>query len=193
MAEIDLKPERSITFSCGLSFELHQGDITRMRSDAIVNAANENLKHGGGVAGVIARKGGPLIQRESDAWVAKYGAIDSRHPAYTSSGDLPFKYVIHAVGPIWGEGDEDRKLREAILSALSLAERLKVSSVSFPAISTGIFGFPRRRAADIFMRSIRQFSADFTGESLKNILLVLFDSNSLQDFLSAFDAFTWEK
>ena len=90
--------------------QLVQGDITEEDVDAIVNAANEHLQHGGGVAGTISKKGGRIIQKESDDWVQKHGPVSHSHPAWTSGGLLPAKYVIHAVGPVWGDGDEDNKL-----------------------------------------------------------------------------------
>ena len=94
--------------------ELAQGDLTEEPLDAIVNAANAHLQHGGGVAGAIVRKGGYQIQEESNAWVRKYGPVSHAKPAYTSAGKLPCHYIIHAVGPVWGEGDEDAKLAAAV-------------------------------------------------------------------------------
>ncbi|MFL7867583.1 MAG: macro domain-containing protein, partial [Anaerolineales bacterium] len=138
---------RQKTFPSGIQFQTVQGDITTEAVDAIVNAANRHLQHGGGVAGLIVRRGGAVIQQESDAWVQKYGPINPAAPAYTFSGNLPCKYVIHAVGPIWGEGDEDAKLSTAVSASLQLAGKLNLVSISMPAISTGIFGFPMERAA----------------------------------------------
>ena len=88
------------TFSGGQQLHLVQGDITQEEVGAIVNAANLHLQHGGGVAGIISRRGGPQIQQESDAWVREHGPVSHAKPAYTSGGDLPCRYVIHAVGPI---------------------------------------------------------------------------------------------
>ena len=92
-------------FTAGLFLQIVQGDITVEEVDAIVNAANEQLAHGGGVAWAISKKGGPKIQEESDAWIRKHGPVSHAHPAWTSGGHLPAKYVIHAVGPVWGDGD----------------------------------------------------------------------------------------
>ncbi len=116
-----------------------QGDITEENVDAIVNAANSHLKHGGGVAGAIVRKGGEIIQKESDA----IGYCPVGDAVVTSAGNLKAKYVIHAVGPRWGEGYEEMKLRSAVYSALERATERKLKSISIPAISTGIFGYPK--------------------------------------------------
>ena len=99
--------ERSLP--TGPKLQIVQGDVTVEEVDAIVNAANEHLQHGGGVAWAISKRGGPTIQRESDEWVRTKGTVNHAHPAWTSGGLLPAKYVIHAVGPVWGEGDEDAK------------------------------------------------------------------------------------
>src|SRR5512139_4331821 len=109
----------------GQTLQIVQGDITMEAVDAIVNAANEHLQHGGGVAWAISKKGGPVIQKESNDWVRQHGPIPHSHPAWTSGGLLPAKYVIHAVGPVWGDtqsagagGDEDKKLAEAVTGSL---------------------------------------------------------------------------
>jgi len=133
----------------GQIFQLVQGDITAETTDAIVNAANRALRHGAGVAGAILRRGGEVIQQESDAWVREHGPVSHAEPAWTSGGALPCRYVIHAVGPVWGDaqkpgagGDEDAKLAAAVTGSLSVAESLGLKSISLPAISTGVFGFP---------------------------------------------------
>src|SRR5512133_3698536 len=102
----------------GAVLEIVQGDITSEEVDAIVNAANEHLQHGGGVAWTISKKGGPSIQKESDAWIRHHGTVPHARPAWTSGGLLPAKYVIHAVGPVWGDGDEDNKLASAVTGSL---------------------------------------------------------------------------
>jgi len=181
-----------VTFSTGISMAIIQGDITHMNSDAIVNAANRHLRHGGGVAGAISRRGGPAIQQESDAWIRQHGPIDAAHTATTSGGKLPCKHIIHTVGPVWGEGNEDDLLSTAITSALNTAEGLGVSSVSLPAISTGIFGFPVQRAADVFMQTLNDFCAYKQHEHLTRILIVLFDQETFNIFTEAFERFTWE-
>ncbi|MDZ7296341.1 MAG: macro domain-containing protein, partial [candidate division KSB1 bacterium] len=124
------------------TIELVQGDITEMDTDAIVNAANERLAHGGGVAGAIVRKGGPVIQEESNAWVRAHGRVPTGGAAITSGGSLKARFVIHAVGPVMGSGNEGEKIRQATLASLRLAEEHNLASIAFPAISTGIFGCP---------------------------------------------------
>jgi len=165
---------------------LVQGDLTEARLDAIVNAANGQLQHGGGLAGANARRGGPSIQHESDAWVRQNGLARYDRPAVTGAGRLPCRYVIHAVGPVWGEGDEDRKLGIAVSTSLETAASLELTSVGLPAISTGIFGFPKARAAPIIFEAIAEFFAAHPA-SLKRVELVLLDQPSLQIFQEAFE------
>lgn len=161
---------------------LIQGDITEERVDAIVNAANAQLQHGGGVAGAIIRKGGFQIQHESTAWVEEHGPVRHENPAYTSAGDLNCKYVIHAVGPIWGDGDEDRKLQAAVLGCLKLADQLSLTSISLPAISTGIFGFPIKRAANLNFDVILDYFNKTEDSNLLMVRLVLYDQKSIDTF-----------
>ena len=137
----------------GKIIKVIKGDITLEGTEAIVNAANSHLKHGGGVAGAIVRRGGQIIQEESD----KIGYVPVGSAAITTAGNLKAKYVIHAVGPVWGEGDEDEKLKNAVLSALKIAEEKGIKSVSLPAISSGIFGFPKERAAKIIFKTAVDF------------------------------------
>ena len=168
----------------GQAIQIEQGDITAETTDAIVNAANEYLQHGAGVAGAIARKGGLAIQKESEAWVRKNGTVSHSQPAWTSGGNLAAKYVIHAVGPVWGDGNEDAKLAEAINGSLEVAETLKCSSISFPAISTGIFGFPKERAAGVIFSAIENhFSLRSSG--IRLVKLVLFDESTIHAFMGA--------
>ncbi len=177
----------------GQTIQIVQGDITTENVDAIVNAANERLQHGGGVAWAISKKGGPAIQRESDDWIRKHGPVPHAHPAWTSGGLLPAKYVIHAVGPVWGSpreagtgGDEDAKLEDAVTGSLHVADELKCSSIAIPAISTGIFGFPKDRAAGIIFSAIgKYFERD--PSNLKIVKLVLFDQSTVDVFLK-----TWQ-
>jgi O-acetyl-ADP-ribose deacetylase (regulator of RNase III) len=168
----------------GQALQIVQGDITVEEVDAIVNAANEYLQHGGGVAGTISKNGGPAIQKESEAWVREHGRVSHAAPAWTSGGRLPAKYVIHAVGPVWGDGDEDHKLAAAVTGSLRLADELKCASVAMPAISTGIFGFPKERAADIILSAIEKYFDDHASE-VKTVRLVLFDQPTVDVFLKA--------
>lgn len=172
----------------GRELALVQGDITEETTEAIVNAANEHLQHGAGVAGAIARRGGPTIQEESDRWVREHGPVSHAHPAWTSGGNLAAKYVIHAVGPIWGDGDEDRKLAAAITGSLEVADKLKVTSLAMPAISTGIFGFPKERAASIILNAIFRYFARTPQSNIQQVRIVLFDSETVQAFLKLWEA-----
>lgn len=163
--------------------QIVQGDITTEEVDAIVNAANEYLQHGGGVARTISKKGGSAIQKESDAWVRQHGRVSHAHPAWTSGGRLPAKYVIHAVGPIWGGGDEDSKLESAVRGSLRIADELQCSSIALPAISTGIYGFPKERAADIIFSAVEKYFAENSSSGLKTVKLALYDQPTVDVFL----------
>ncbi len=178
---------RSLDLPNGTRLTVVQGDITAQTVDAIVNAANAHLKHGGGVAAAIARKGGPAIQRESDAWVRQHGPVPHHQPAYTSAGNLPARYVIHAVGPVWGSGDEDAKLRAAVQGSLARADELGLASIALPAISTGIFGFPKARAARVMYAAIRDYFTTHPDSGLQEVRLVLYDRPTLDAFLRVWD------
>lgn len=175
----------SQTLSPSLCLEIVQGDIADESVDAIVNAANSRLQHGSGVAGAISRRGGPAIQAESDAWVRKHGPVSHAQPAWTGAGRLACCYVIHAVGPIWGEDDEDRKLADAVRGSLDAAEALKLESIALPALSTGIFGFPKDRAARIILQTVCEWAAQRPAGSLKLVRLTIIDPPTLQVFLEA--------
>ena len=168
----------------GQTLQLVQGDITSESIDAIVNAANTYLQHGAGVAGAILRQGGPAIQHESDAWVQTRGPVNHAEPAWTSGGNLPCRYVIHAVGPVWGDGEEDAKLTAAVAGSLKIADELKLESIAMPAISTGIFGFPKERAAKVIFTAIRNYFA-YHLSSLKLVKLVLYDESTVNIFKKA--------
>jgi O-acetyl-ADP-ribose deacetylase (regulator of RNase III) len=170
-------------FPTGPKLQIVQGDITTEEVDAIVNAANEHLQHGGGVAWAISKRGGPNIQQESDEWVRTKGTVSHAHPAWTSGGLLPAKYVIHAVGPVWGEGDEDAKLSAAVTGSLRVADELELHSIAFPAISTGIFGFPKERAAKIILGAIETYFKENASSGIKVVRLVLFDQSTADAFL----------
>lgn len=167
----------------GQTTQIVQGDITAETTDAIVNAANEHLQHGAGVAGTIVRRGGAIIQQESDAWIREHGPVSHSRPAWTSGGLLPAKYVIHAVGPVWGDGDEDAKLAAAVHGSLEVADELKLSSISLPAISTGIFSFPKERAAGVIFSAIEKYFSHHDS-GIKVVRLVLFDDSTTRAFMS---------
>lgn len=156
--------------------ELITGDITELETDAIVNAANSRLQHGGGVAGAIVRKGGRAIQEESD----RIGYCPVGQAAITGAGSLKARRVIHAVGPRMGEGDEDDKLSSATLASLQLADVNHLQSIAFPAISTGIFGYPVNRCARIMLTTTIAYLTGNTG--LKRVVFCLFGNDNLAIF-----------
>lgn len=173
----------SYPLSSEVSLEICQGDLTLEKVDAIVNAANAYLMHGGGIAGAIIRRGGEIIQEESDAWVKKFGLVTHERPAYTKAGSLPCRYVIHAVGPIWGEGEEDPKLLAAVRGTLRCGSELGICSVALPAISTGIFRFPKERAAGLIFTAIEDFFNNHPDSPIHNVRLVLLDDETRDVFL----------
>jgi len=156
--------------------ELLEGDITEMATDAIVNAANAQLQLGGGVAGAIRRKGGPAIQAECN----RIGGTFVGGAVVTTGGNLTAKHVIHAVGPRMGEGDEDDKLRNATVNSLRVADENGLKSVAFPAISTGIFGFPIQRCAEIMLKTAADYLDGQTG--LERIVFCLYGKDSYDVF-----------
>ncbi|RMG01350.1 MAG: macro domain-containing protein [Nitrospirae bacterium] len=168
----------------GKTLRLVKGDITSRDLDAIVNAANSHLKHGGGVAGAIVRKGGDIIQEESD----RIGFVPVGSAAITTAGTLPAKAVIHAVGPRMGEGDEDEKLKNAVMSSLNLATEKGFKSISLPAISSGIFGFPKDRCAKILVGTSREFLLNTPETSLQVVEFCIYDDDTLSHFRREFEA-----
>jgi O-acetyl-ADP-ribose deacetylase len=137
---------------------LIQGDITQARTDAVVNAANPQLRGGGGVDGAIHKAAGPELLKAGKAIVEASGSILPGRAVITPGFNLPARHVIHAVGPIWSGGDynEDKILRSAYKTSLDIAEREGLSSVAFPAISCGVYGFPVDRAAPVALKVLRQ-------------------------------------
>jgi O-acetyl-ADP-ribose deacetylase (regulator of RNase III) len=165
------------------TLELTEGDITELDTDAIVNAANEWLDHGGGVAGVIARKGGPTVQTESDAWVQRHGPVPTGGAAITSGGRLRARHVIHAVGPIYGDaGRSAELLASAVRSALQMADDHDLTSVALPAISTGIFGYPMEEAARVMLQAAIGYLEGETG--LKRVVFCLYGRPAYRVFES---------
>jgi O-acetyl-ADP-ribose deacetylase (regulator of RNase III) len=164
--------------------ELVEGDITAMETDGVVNAANELLAHGGGVAGVISRRGGPAIQRESDGWVRQHGRVPTGAAAITSGGKLKARYVIHAVGPVYDGTDRSAELLgSAVHAALQVADDHDLKSVALPAISTGIFGYPVEAAARVMLQAAIAYLEGETG--LERVAFCLYGQ-------SAFDVFVKE-
>ena len=165
-----------IDFPNGKKLRLVIGDITKIRVDAIVNAANSGLRGGGGVDGAIHRAGGPTIMRELDEIRAKAGGCPTGSAVVTSAGALPAQHVIHAVGPIYHDGlhDEPKQLASCYRTCLELAEERGARTVSFPAISTGAYGYPTDEAAEIALDSVAQHF-EHTSSGVREVLFVLFD------------------
>jgi O-acetyl-ADP-ribose deacetylase (regulator of RNase III) len=141
--------------------------------------------HGGGVAGAISRKGGPTIQRESDAWVREHGPVSTGSAAITGGGKLPAKFVIHAVGPIWGSGNEEEKLGSAVQSALSLAESHNLKSISIPGISSGIFGGPKDVCARVIIQAAVEYLGKNPSTSLEEVRFCNIDEPTASAFVEA--------
>lgn len=167
----------------GKILKLVKGDITERKVDVIVNAANSYLKHHAGVAGAIVKKGGYIIQKESN----KIGHVPVGSAVITTSGKLPCKAVIHAVGPRMGEGDEDNKLKDAVINSLILASQKGFRSLSMPAISAGIYGFPKNRCADILVSESRKFFSDNPQTTLEIIEFCIYEDETLLHFIKQFE------
>jgi O-acetyl-ADP-ribose deacetylase (regulator of RNase III) len=161
----------------GVRLRILRGDLTEARTDAVVNAANSHLQHGGGVAGAIVRKGGRIIQEESN----RIGFVPVGKAAITGAGALKARFVVHTVGPMWGEGDEEVKLRSAVRNTLKLASERGFESIAMPAISAGIFGFPKAACAHIIVEEISSFLGS-EKTSLKEIDICLMDADIIGFF-----------
>jgi len=167
----------------GKILKLVHGDITETNSDVIVNAANSHLRHGGGVAAQIARKGGHEIQKQSNK--IRYVPVGSA--VLTTAGRLPFKAIIHAVGPKMGEGQEESKLKSAVNKTLSLASIKGFQSISMPAISSGIYGFPQDKCAEILVSESINFIRQNMQSSLETIEFCIFQEDTLLYFKKQFE------
>ena len=171
--------EQRTVAGCTVSAVL--GDLTEQPVDAIVNAANSALAHGGGLAGAIVRRGGAVIQEESD----RLAPLPVGGAATTGAGALPCRWVIHAVGPRWGEGDEELKLRSAVRSSLVEATRLAARSLALPAISTGIFGYPKRDGTRVIVDELCRWLSEHPETSLCDVRLTAFDAETAGLFATA--------
>jgi O-acetyl-ADP-ribose deacetylase (regulator of RNase III) len=160
----------------GSRIKLARGDITELDTDAIVNAANAQLIMGGGVAGAIRRKGGPRIQEECN----KIGGTFVGGAVITTGGNLKAKYVIHAVGPRMGEGNEDKKLRNAAFNSLKLMDEKRLKTIAFPAISTGIFGYPIEKCAEIMIATSKEYLSSTT--QIQEVIFCLYSNNDYEVF-----------
>ena len=163
-----------------------QGDIIQQTTEAIVNAANSSLMGGGGVDGAIHRAGGPAILEECKQIVARRGRLPTGEAVITTSGNLKAKYVIHTVGPVWHGGGkgEPELLTSAYQESLKLAAENKLSSISFPSISTGVYGYPVSQAAKVATGAVITFLRQST-TSIKEVVFVLFDAKTFATYSSA--------
>lgn len=157
-----------------------KGDITKLAVDAIVNAANSSLLGGGGVDGAIHRAGGPAILEECKAIVARQGSCKTGEAVITTAGNLPAKFVIHTVGPIWngGKNKEREKLAACYKAPLQLAVDNNCKTIAFPAISTGVYRFPKDEAATIAVQTVRAFLENITG--IDEVIFVCFDEETFR-------------
>ncbi len=165
---------------------LVQGDITLQHTDAIVNAANSSLMGGGGVDGAIHRAGGPQILEECKQIVARQGRLPAGKAVITTGGNLPAKHVIHTVGPVWygGTRSEAETLASAYRESLRLAEKNHLQSVSFPSISTGVYGYPVEKAAEAAIQTVITFLKE-EAVSIKEVIFVLFDTRTYEAYQKA--------
>ncbi|NIA25478.1 MAG: macro domain-containing protein [Gammaproteobacteria bacterium] len=163
------------------------GDLTRQDVDAIVNAANEHLAHGGGVAAAIVRAGGSPVQRESTAWVREHGPVAPGHATVTTAGAMPARHVIHVVGPRYRTGqDNEGMLRTAVEAALDAALEHGDRSIAFPAISAGIFGYPRAEATRVLADAVLTWVSAHPG-ALDKVCLVGYDDATAADFATGLE------
>jgi O-acetyl-ADP-ribose deacetylase (regulator of RNase III) len=155
-----------------------KGDITTFVADAIVNAANSDLRGGGGVDGAIHRVGGPLIMEACRKYISEHGTLQTGNAMITAGGNLPAKYVIHTVGPVWqgGNANQEELLRNAYLNSLKLAASKGLETIAFPNISTGVYRFPKSLAAGIAFASICDFLT--TPSSVNKVIFVCFDDEN---------------
>jgi O-acetyl-ADP-ribose deacetylase (regulator of RNase III) len=164
--------------------EIIRGDITKQKVDAIVNAANSSLMGGGGVDGAIHRAGGPAILEECKKIVAKQGGCPVGEAVITTGGNLPAKSVIHTVGPVWngGKKNEADKLANCYKNSLGLALENNLKTIAFPNVSTGIYGYPKKEAAEIALKTVNEFLR--INSSIIKVYFVCFDEENFQLYQS---------
>jgi O-acetyl-ADP-ribose deacetylase (regulator of RNase III) len=165
-----------------VTLELRQGNIALQHVDAVVNAANEFLSFGSGVAGAIIAAGGDLIQKECN----EIGGCQTGSAVITTGGNLPARYVIHAVGPMYGEGNENEKLRSAVNASLALAEEKGLRSIAFPALSAGYFHFPVAECAKVMIGTIKDTAPSF--QTIDHVVICLSDNEKLDIFNNALNS-----
>jgi len=167
----------------GRTLSLIQGDITLQSTDAIVNSANPSLLGMGGVSGAILRGGGAAVLRECREIIQRQGSLSTGKAVITSGGNLKAKYVIHTVGPVWYGGNKNKAelLASAYEESLRLTEKYDLHSISFPSISTGIFGYPVNQAAKIAMKTVVDF-LKYEARSVEEVVFVLYDVRTLEAY-----------
>ncbi len=176
---------RTVVLPGGHVLSLRHGDITEETTDAIVNAANDGLAHGGGVSGAIVRKGGSVIQDESD----RIGRVPTGTAAITGAGSLAARFVIHAVGPVWSgrtPEENDRLLASATTAALEIARERGLHSIAFPAVSSGIFGFPKDRCAKVMLGAVRDWADAHPDDNPRDIRFTIIDAETVRIFETVF-------
>lgn len=160
-----------------MQIKLIKGDITKIEVDAIVNAANSTLLGGGGLDGAIHKNGGPTILEACKEIRSRQGGCPTGEAVITTAGNLPAKKVIHTVGPLWkgGNHDEDQLLANCYINALLLADVFALKTIAFPNISTGVYHFPKERAARIALEAVNTYKVEHVDSCIEKILFVCFD------------------
>lgn len=185
----DHQVNRQVKLASNHVLSIKKNDITEERAEAIVNAANAFLKHGGGIAGAIVSKGGQIIQQQSNEIIKKLGGgLGEGQVVSTSAGNLPADYVFHAVGPVYNNNPRaENSLRLAVTNSLNKANALNCKSIAMPAISTGIFGYPKDLASNVIMRAIIEWCEQHSNQEPLDIRIVNFDDETVNVFVKRFD------
>jgi O-acetyl-ADP-ribose deacetylase (regulator of RNase III) len=172
------KMSEDLNSHCVEKIQIIKGDITKIEVDAVVNAANSSLLGGGGVDGAIHRAGGPDILEACRKIVARQGGCKTGEAVITTAGNLPAKYVIHTVGPVWNGGtkQENEKLKNCYINSLKLAAEYGCKTIAFPNISTGVYGFPKDKAAIIALNAVKEFLAK--NNNITQVFFVCFDEEN---------------
>ncbi|MFN2556717.1 MAG: macro domain-containing protein [Nitriliruptorales bacterium] len=181
--------ERARREIAGATVVALSGDLTKQEVDVIVNAANAELQHGGGVAAAIAKAGGKDIQEESNAYVEEHGPLEVGEAATTTAGDMPARWVVHVAGPVYDEDSDQNEphLRASVSAALDAAAQADARSVAFPAISAGVYGYPRDEATRVIAAEAAGWLRGHEGE-LDEVRLVGLDEETAQAFAAGIES-----